>query len=180
MISYEQRILYSFLSLGILMGVIFPIFANLFVEVQDGKRLLFAISCIFAGLFMGIFNYLIYKFVISRVLGKMRKLVAPVSTGDLTVSVNIQSKDDIGLLALSFENVIQNLRNLVRKIQEDSLYVASSSDELKSTIKNSKHALEQILEATKKIASSEELQLASVEQALDFSIQSSNSMNEVS
>lgn len=180
MISYEKRILVSFLSLGIMMGVVFPIFADLFVKVPEGKRLLFDISCIFAGLFVGIFNYLIYKLVISRVLGKMRESVEPVSTGDLTVNIPIQSKDDIGMLASSFENVIHNLRNLIKRIQEHSSDVMTSSDELKETIKHCRHALEQILEATKKVAAFEDLQLTNVKQALDFSIQSTNDMNDVS
>ncbi|WP_431028028.1 methyl-accepting chemotaxis protein [Lysinibacillus sp. LZ02] len=180
MISYEKRILYSFLSLGIMMGIIFPIFAELFVEVGEGKKLLFSLSCIIAGLLVGIFNYLIYKLVISRVLGKMRKLVEPVSTGDLTVDMTIQSKDDIGLLAASFEQVIQNLRNMVRNVQNSSSDVAVSSDELKEAIKQSKLALEQILVATKQVAACEDLQSEHVKQALHFAIQSTVEMNEVS
>ena len=172
--------MFSFLLLGIFMGIIFPPFAYLFVHVQEGKGLFFIISCIIAGLFMGIFNYFIYKLVISRVLGKMRRLVAPVSTGDLTVHIDIQSQDDIGLLATSFENVIQNLRHVVKHIQENSLYVASSSEELRVAIIQSKYSLEQILEVTKQIAISEDLQLQNVNQALDFAIRSTNEMDEVS
>lgn len=97
--SYEKRILYSFLLLGIMMGIIFPIFTKLFVEMEEDKKLLFSLSCIVAGLLVGVLNYLVYKLVISRVLGNMGKLVEPVATGDLTVNMVIQSKDDIGLLA---------------------------------------------------------------------------------
>lgn len=113
------------------MGLIFPPFASLFVEIQEGKNLFFTISCIFAGFIMGILNYIIYKIVISRILGKIRKSVTPALSGNLTVSVAIQSKDDIGLLATSFEQVIHNLRNVITKIQKDSIHVASSSEELK-------------------------------------------------
>ena len=180
MVSYEQRILYSFLSLGTFMGLIFPPFAYLFVEVQEGKQVLFVISCIIAGLFMGVFNYIIYKVVISRVLGKMRKLVTPVSNGDLTVNVAIQSKDDIGLLATSFDDVIQNLRHIVTKIQDDSFHVASSSEELRGTITQCKNALEQILEVTRQTAVSEDLHFENVKQALDIAIRSTNDINEVS
>lgn len=180
MVSYEQRILFSFLSLGIFMGLIFPPFAYLFVEVQEGKKVLFIISCIIAGLFMGIFNYFIYKVVISRVLGKMRKLVAPVSNGDLTVNVAIQSKDDIGLLAASFDHVIQNLRDVVTKIQDDSFHIASSSEELRGTITQCKNALEEIIEVTKQVAADEDLHLDNVKQALDIAIRSTNDINEVS
>ena len=162
------------------MGLIFPPFAYLFVEVQEGKKVLFIISCILAGLFMGIFNYIIYKVVISRVLGKMRKLVAPVSTGDLTVNVAIQSKDDIGLLAASFDDIIQNLRLVVTKIQDDSFHVASSSEELSGTITQCKNALEEIIEVTKQVAVDEDLHLDNIKQALDIAIRSTNDINEVS
>lgn len=178
--SYEQRILFSFLTLGILMGLIFPLFAKLFVEIQEGKYIAFVISCIFAGLFMGIFNYLIYKFVISRILGKIGKLVTPVSTGDLTVRLDIQSKDDIGLLAATFGKVIKSLRDIVTKIQEDALLVAASSEELRGSITQSKNSLEQILEVTKQASVSENLYLENVKQALHIAIQSSNDINEVS
>lgn len=162
------------------MGLIFPPFANLFVEVQEGKKLFFVISCIVAGLFMGIFNYIIYKAVISRVLGKMRKSVTPASSGDLTVSIAIQSKDDIGLLATCFEQVIQNLRNVVKKIQDDSIHVASSSEELRGAITQNKYALEQIIDATRKIAVSDDAYLTSVKQALDIAMQSTSDINAVS
>lgn len=162
------------------MGLIFPPFAYLFVEVQEGKKILFIISCIIAGIFMGIFNYLIYKVVISRVLGKMRKLVAPVSTGDLTVNMAIQSKDDIGLLATSFDDVIQNLRHIVSKIQDDSLHVASSSEELMGTITQCKNALEEIIEVTKQAAINEDLHLDNVKQALNIAIRGTNDINKVS
>ena len=178
--SYEKRILFSFLSLGMMMGIVFPIFTKLFVEIEEEKKLLFSLSCIIAGLLVGIFNYLIYKLVISRVLGNMTKLVEPISTGDLTVDITIQSKDDIGLLAKSLENVIQNLRNMVRKVQHNSSDVASSSEELKEAIKQSKLALEQILIVTEQIAVCEDLQSENIKQALHFAIQSTAEMNEVS
>ena len=178
--SYEQRILLSFLTLGIIMGLIFPPFAYVFVEVQEGKKMFFVISCIVAGLCMGIFNYIIYKVVISRVLGKMRKSVTPASTGDLTVSIAIQSKDDIGLLAGCFEDVVDNLRRIVTKIQEDSLHVASSSEELKGAITQNKYALEQIIDVTRQVSISDDAHLGNVTQALEIATQSTKDINAVS
>ena len=161
------------------MGMIFPPFAYLFVDIQEGKDLFFTTSCIIAGIFMGIFNYVIYKLVINRVISKMRKMVSPVSTGDLTVSINLQSKDDIGLLANLFDGVIQNLRNLVKNIQENSINVSSSSEKLLSNIKQSKDALGQILDTTKQVAVSEGGHLANVRQALEISIKSTEEMEAV-
>ena len=178
--SYEKRILYSFLSLGIMMGIIFLIFTKLFVEMEEDKKLLFSVSCIVAGLLVGIFNYLVYKLIISRVLGNMGKLVEPVATGDLTVNMVIQSKDDIGLLAKRFDDIIKNLRSMVMKVQHNSSDVANSSEELKEAIKKSKLALEQILNVTEQVTASEMLTSKSVQQALDFAIQSTIDMNEVS
>lgn len=162
------------------MGLIFPPFANLFVEIQEGKNLFFTISCIFAGFIMGILNYIIYKIVISRILGKIRKSVTPALSGNLTVSVAIQSKDDIGLLATSFEQVIHNLRNVITKIQKDSIHVASSSEELKEAITQNKYALEQIIDATRQIAKSDDAYLTHVKHALNIATQSTSEINSVS
>lgn len=162
------------------MGLIFPPFASLFVEIQEGKNFSFTISCILAGFFMGIFNYIIYKIVISRILGKMRKSVTPVLSGNLTVSVAIQSKDDIGLLATSFEQVIQNLRNIITKIQEDSIHVASSSEELKGAITQNKYALEQIVDATRQIVVSDDAYSTHIKKALKIAMQSTSDINYVS
>ena len=178
--SYERRILYNFLSLGIMMGIIFPIFTKMFVEMEEDKKLLFSLSCIMAGLLVGILNYLVYKLIISRVLGDIGKRVEPVATGNLTVNVDIQSKDDIGLLAKQFDDIIKNLRNMVMKVQQNSSDVANSSEELKTAIKQSKLAIEQIVNVAEQVNASEVLQSKSVKQALDFAIQSTMDMNEVS
>jgi methyl-accepting chemotaxis protein len=54
------------MAFGFSMGVLFPIFANLFVEWKDGMLVWFVISCIIAGLSIGLLNFwLLNKIAVS-------------------------------------------------------------------------------------------------------------------
>lgn len=52
--------------------------------------------------------------------------------GDLTLRIMIDSKDELGELSQLFNNFLEKLQNIIRKISENSSKVSSASDELKA------------------------------------------------
>lgn len=55
--SILRRMFLAFLAFGLGMGLIFPIFANIFVEWKPHMLWWFVLACIAAGVSIGVFNY---------------------------------------------------------------------------------------------------------------------------
>jgi len=76
-------------------------------------------------------------FFIARIISKPVKLLAEqaeiVATGDLTVEITKNSRDEIGQLAGSFKVMVENLRQTIGQVGEASSAVASASSEISSS-----------------------------------------------
>ena len=72
--------------------------------------------------------------------------------GDLTSRININSKDEIGQIASSYNKMISNLQNLIREITNTTDNIAKSSLELNSTMEVISHRMINANESTKQIS----------------------------
>ena len=59
--SILRKLHIAFLGFGLLMGIIFPFFASLFVDYKEGFYIWFVISCLVAGVAIGVINYFMLK-----------------------------------------------------------------------------------------------------------------------
>ncbi|WP_129595852.1 methyl-accepting chemotaxis protein [Anaerophilus nitritogenes] len=89
-------------------------------------------------------------------------------------------KDEIGILANSFQLVTHNLREFIEHIQNSSEQVASSSEELKATSEQSALASEHVATASTEVASHTGKQLNEVLNATSAMQQISASIEEIS
>ncbi len=69
--SILRNLLWSFMAFGLGMGIIFPFYAQFFVEWKPGMQMWFVIGCLLAGGTIGISNYYLTKFVLLRKLQNM-------------------------------------------------------------------------------------------------------------
>lgn len=108
-----------------------------------------------------------FSLSISRPLGHIAELGAKIADGDLSVNVDEKSlnrKDEIGSLAKSYKEMINNLRDMVGKIIERSQEIASSSEQLASTAQNISADMEEVSASTEEITAGLEEVSASAEQ----------------
>lgn len=99
---------------------------------------------------------------ISRIISSpIRKLVAvakKVADGDLDIKVDIDSKDEVGILAVAFEKMADNLNDVMSNIGSASEQVASGSKQVSdSSIALSQGATEQASSIEELTASIEEI-----------------------
>ena len=52
--SILRQLKYSFLGFGLTMGLVFPLYANFFVNWKEGMLVWFCLGCIVAGITIGI------------------------------------------------------------------------------------------------------------------------------
>lgn len=167
--SYTRRIFWSFLVFGVFMGGIFPFFAKMFVTVPKEMEVYFTISCIVAGIAMGLMSFTVYKIVIGNVIKQLSILFQEVSKGNLNVSSSIKSKDDIGKLSDSINEMIHKWTHLLKEIKVSIFEMAEqterSSQLLTVNVSNTIDLAEGISIASKSVAVENERQKRQAEES---------------
>lgn len=126
--SILRRTLMLFLLFGLAMGIVFPIYAQFFVEWKPGMKAWFMLGCLVAGLMMGFANYAILHLVLIRSLVRLSSVTAAIGGGDLTKTCAIKSQDAIGRIADGTNAMAQNLRSLVSEVNALGDQVFQTSD----------------------------------------------------
>lgn len=107
--------------------------------------------------------YLLIRRMISP-LTKLSKGVNLVAQGDLTHNpILFNSKDEIGTLARDFNDMTQSLRLLITEVNETSMQVASSSEELSASAQETNRLGEYSVNVTIELADSANSQLQNME-----------------
>lgn len=91
---------------------------------------------------------------ISRPLSKMRLRAEEISNLDLTgKSIGFKGTDDIGVLGNSIDKMKEHLVEVVQKLNESALQVASASDQLAISSRETESATNQVVAAIQEITS---------------------------
>ncbi|WP_340005527.1 methyl-accepting chemotaxis protein [Paenibacillus sp. FSL K6-0276] len=97
-------------------------------------------------------------------LTKLSRGVNLVAQGDLTHDpITFNSKDEIGTLARNFNDMTQSLRMLITEVNETSMQVASSSEELSASAQETNRAGEHSVNVTIELADGANTQLQNLE-----------------
>lgn len=100
---------------------------------------------------------------ITRRLKDLQNKAKKISEGDLTETINTQSKDEIGLLAVSFSEMQSSLRNLLKKLEDNSTQLAASAEQLTASSEQTSQATEQVSTAIVEVAGSAETQTSNID-----------------
>ncbi|MEW6234611.1 MAG: methyl-accepting chemotaxis protein [Candidatus Omnitrophota bacterium] len=94
----------------------------------------------------------------------MAAATAEIAAGDLTTTVSVTSKDEIGIMASSFAEMTANLRSIMQNIAQAAQQVASSSEELSASSQNLANAATEQASSLEETSASIEQLTSSVEQ----------------
>lgn len=101
-------------------------------------------------------------------LNKLASVAEDVAGGDLTKTIEIKSQDEIGKVALSFNNMIENLKGMTNKINDMSQNLASSSSTLLSSTQQAAAVSEEISSSTEEVAEGAEKQVQATDEISNF------------
>lgn len=106
-------------------------------------------------LLFGLSLALLFISGITNGLRKISKTMERAANGELALSVDIKSKDEVGVLSKGYNNMIEGIRSLIIKIKNVaesinniSNNLASSSDQVSQTMQDVSKAIEQIAEGS--------------------------------
>ena len=111
--SLLRQLLISFLTFGLMVALIFPFYANFFVEWKPGMLTWFVLGCMIAGTMIGIVNYWLLNIILLRKLRRISEVAIAISNKDISLNCTLQSADTIGEIVDSFNKMTENLRLLI-------------------------------------------------------------------
>ncbi len=95
-------------------------------------------------------------FVMRKLLLPIKQLVAgmkEVSRGNLTVRLAIKQKDELGDLAVHFNEMVEQNRTMIQKIQEHTEHSASTAEQLSASVEEVSQQVNQITTTIQEVAS---------------------------
>lgn len=116
---------------------------------------------------LSIILFVATSWIISRsIYGPLKQteyLMQKAKNGDLTVYSDYHSKDEIGSLSKSFNEMITQIKSLIMMVRESSDQVAASSEQLMASAEETNKAAEQIAEASSIMAANGEASVKGTE-----------------
>jgi len=93
--------------------------------------------------------------VATRPLHDFVEAAQNIAKGDLTIKpIDVRTRDELGVLALAFNEMVENLTNLIRQVQGNAETVAAASEELTASADQSSQASNQVAASITDVAGS--------------------------
>jgi len=140
--SILRNLAIAFISFGLLMGIIFPFYAQFFVEWKPGMERWFIVGCLVAGTTIGIVNYFLVNIVLLRKLRRISVVANAISNKDLSFTCKIESDDVIGEIVNSFNRMTETLRGMLQQISDATHHLNDSSQNLSAITQNSSEQIQ--------------------------------------
>lgn len=134
----------------------------------------------FSALLVGGILTLIISRNITRELRNLVGVARGISNGDLTRNVRVETEDEVGELADSFNAMVTNLRGIVREVQSVISTVSRSAVELSNSAQEINATTQEIAATVEQVAKGAEQQAALVDRASKVMRDLANSSNEIS
>ncbi|HKJ76691.1 MAG TPA: methyl-accepting chemotaxis protein [Gammaproteobacteria bacterium] len=141
--SILRKLFLAFLGFGLVMGMVFPVYAQFFVEYKPGMRLGFIAGCLVAGATIGVINYALVRLVLLRKLARIADVANAISHKDVTRRCVIESDDLIGEMVASFNGMCDTLQAMVQRIDAATEELSRASADLNGVTDGSRQRAEE-------------------------------------
>ena len=132
--SILRQIKYSFLSFGLAMGLVFPLYASFFVNWKEGMLLWFCLGCIVAGITIGISNHKLLEWLLVRKLRLVAVAAERIRNGDLREGCGLRSSDTVGEITEGFDAMATSLRVTMTEVAQSAGSVDTTAREIGSSM----------------------------------------------
>ncbi len=117
---------------------------------------------------------------ITRPIEDIIKYTGEIAKGNLVATeVKINTKDEIGQLGLAFNNMVTNLRSLIRQVSESAEQVSAASQELMASSEQHTQSSDQVASSIASVANDTDKQLTAVNKIASALEQISGSIQHV-
>ncbi|MFH1436181.1 MAG: methyl-accepting chemotaxis protein [Pseudomonadota bacterium] len=137
-------------------------------EVKGASSMLMVLTYVFllVSILLGMTIALVITRSITKPLGGMVARADEIAAGDLTATVPISSRDEIGDLAGSFNKMLGGLKTIVVRILDSSTSVSASSQQLSSASQQTNATVQQMAGTLQQIARGTQTQAQRIEETM--------------
>ncbi|MEI7842178.1 MAG: methyl-accepting chemotaxis protein [Gallionellaceae bacterium] len=128
--SILKQLRLSFLGFGLAMGLVFPIYANFFVDWKEGMLGWFFVGCVVAGLTIGIVNSKLLEWLLMRKLKLVATAADRIRKGDLREGCGVRSADTIGEITEGFDSMATGLRETLHEMTNSADLVDATARQM--------------------------------------------------
>ena len=140
--SIMRNLLITFLAFGLAMGLIFPVYAQFFVDWKEGMRGWFIFGCIIAGTSIGIVNYLLVKVVLMGKIRRIADVAQAVCENDISHECTLRSNDVIGEIVGSMNQMTANLREMIGQISGSTKQITGAVNALTNSSEDTRRRVQ--------------------------------------
>ncbi len=151
--SILRRLFLSFIGLGLGVGLIFPFYAQFFVEWKAGLYGWFVLGCLVAGGSIGLVNYLLVRLILISKLRQLSVLTAAVSNKDLSQEYQLVSHDVLGDISADFNRMVHNLRQVIGELDSQSAELTTAFENLNTISRGTDSGMQQQRDQLGQVAS---------------------------
>lgn len=130
--SILRNLLIACISLGLVVGAIFPLMAQFMVESKPGMGVWFYVSCMSTGIFIGLASFFLVRLILIGKLQLIGEMAQAINRKDVSHRCDVQSADVVGEIADSFNLMAANLREIIGAIHGTSGKLGQAAKELTS------------------------------------------------
>ena len=134
--SILTQLKYSFYGFGLMMGLVFPFYANFFVVWKEGMLLWFCVGCVVAGITIGIINHKLLEWLLIRKLHLVAVAAERIRKGDLHQGCGVRSSDTVGEITEGFDAMVNSLRTTLHDMAESANAVDMAAREIGSSMQS--------------------------------------------
>ena len=167
--SILRNLSITFIGFGLLMGAVFPLYAQFFVAWKPGMRAWFSAGCLTAGTIIGITNYWLVRIVLLRRLARISEVANAISEKDISQRCTLESHDLIGDIVTSFNRMTDNLRAVVGRINGATQELGSAAGELTSSTGAARRSVEAQRRETDEVAHAAEEMVHAIREVAEHS-----------
>jgi len=114
--SILRKLQVYMMAFGIMMGFIFPIYANYFVHWKEGMFIWFLIGCLAAGVTVGLVSYGFVKYLLIKKLKVIADVASNLSNKTIPALLDLESNDAVGVIIGGLNSSIESIKLLLEEI----------------------------------------------------------------
>jgi len=162
--SILRTLLISSVAFGVLVGMVFPLYAHFFVQWKPGMLAWFTLGCLVAGASIGVFNYWLVNVVLLKKLRRIADVARAISNNDISHHCAIVSHDVIGEIVRSVNQMTDNLRTMIGQISDTSSQLSESTGLLQTVTDDTTHRVTHQQAETEQVAAAMNQMAATVQE----------------
>jgi len=148
------------------------------IDSLSGTSTMLVIGFLIAVL-LGVAISLVLVTAINRPVKTLIDKSLPISNGDLTQRVTIDSKDELGLLAGAFNEIVKSMHNIVSQVRSSAGKVASSAQQMSSSSEEMNATSQEVASAITKMSTGADTQAKRIDETFMTMERASSSIRQM-